>query len=483
MKIKKYSVQLLLFILLIMTSMISCKTTTEDKPDLLVLTDVGADPDDIQSLRRLLLYSHEFNIKGLIATSTGRSINEHLIHDAITDFEKVRDNLLLHAKGYPTADELRAVVSKGQVNRGAENLSPGLSTPGSQHIIDVVDATDQLLYITIWGGAHDLAQALLDIKSTRSSEEINEFISKIRVYAIGDQDLVFTSSSKGTGEWIRENFPNLIYIESGPPWRALQSASFRGMYQNDSRGGDHPSLPLVKPGLENLNNTAWVLENVTSWGPLGEGYPAEVNQNPGSERNTKGVKEGDTPSWFYVLRNGLSDPEYPEWGGWGGRFENREAGHYIDAEDDHWSGEDDASLRRKWAVARWREAFQNDFAARMRWCKLSYAEANHNPVAVVGKDTSREVIIKIVKQGETVTLDASASYDPDGDNLSVNWWIYHEASSSAEANISNNQESIATVEIPASASPGDVHIILEVTDDGTPALTAYRRVIIKVNNN
>ena len=167
-------------------------------------------------------------------------------------------------------------------------------------------------------------------------------------------------------------------------------------------------------------------------------------------------------------------------GGWGGRFVHQSGGHYIDAEDDHWSGEKDASLRRKWSVARWREAYQNDFAARMRWNLLPFAEANHNPVAIIDKDASRSIIKRKVKPGKTITLDASSSYDPDKDKISFNWWIYNEISTS-KVNLSNTSEPVVKIEVPLSASQGEVHVILELKDDGDPQLSAYRRVILKIN--
>jgi hypothetical protein len=251
------------------------------------------------------------------------------------------------------------------------------------------------------------------------------------------------------------------------------------MYQNDSRGGDHPSLPLVKPGIEQMNNQQWIQENVNAWGPLGEGYPPSVGQNPGSDRNTKGVKEGDTPSWFFVLQNGLGNPEHPEWGGWGGRFVHHERGHFTDAEDDHWSGEKDPALRRKWTVARYREAYQNDFAARMRWCKLSYANANHNPVAVIGKDKSCKILHMNVRLGQNINIDASGSYDPDGDQIGFKWWIYNEISAS-DVILNNQGKPVVNMEIPESASGKEIHLVLEVTDNGTPWLVSYRRVILHV---
>ena len=207
-------------------------------------------------------------------------------------------------------------------------------------------------------------------------------MAKIRVNAIGDQDSKYHPQAKGTGAWILENFPAIRYVQAGPLWitRPTNTALYRGIYQNDSDSDQQPIKTLVKPGQE-FNQIEWVKANISKWGTYGANYPADVNFIPNTPRNTSGVKEGDTPSWFLVLPNGLSDPAHPEWGGWGGRLEHDTRGHFTDAQDDHWSGDADGCLRRKWTVARWREAFQNDFAARMSWTVLPYKEANHTKAA------------------------------------------------------------------------------------------------------
>ena len=115
------------------------------RPRLLVLTDIGGDPDDEQSMRHLLVYANEFRIEGLIATSDNiprkgynHQIRTDLIIKAIKAYGEVRDNLILHAPNYPTAESLLKVVHGGQVNRGVENLAAGKETSGSKHIIRTV---------------------------------------------------------------------------------------------------------------------------------------------------------------------------------------------------------------------------------------------------------------------------------------------------------------------------------------------------------
>ena len=486
----KLAAKLLAILLIILNTIQALADNGNTKKSrLLILTDIGGDPDDIQSMRRLLLYSNEFRIEGLVATSTlvkgtigtqaEYRVYDSLIHLAIDDYAKVLPQLQKHAAGFPSTEYLHQQVFRGQPVRSVDSLKAGLSTPGSRHIIDVVDAGKELLHISIWGGAHDLAQALLDVRSSRTKEETNDFVSRLRIYAINDQDKKFHPHGKGTGEWIRANFPQLWYIEAGPTWMNVFSACYRGMYQNDAAGGSYETIRLVPPGIEKMNQMAWLKTNVFPKGALGAGYPAGVGQNPRTNRNTQGVKEGDTPSWFYFLVNGLSDPEHPEWGCWGGRFEHDVDGHFVDAQDNHWTGSQQSAVRRKWTVARWREAYQNDFAGRMQWCISDYNKANHNPLAVIDNDKSKAIIYKDIEAGQSLLADATSSTDPDSNAITFKWWIYQEASSST-AILKVPQKGKVQVETSALSPKGEIHLILEVQDNGKPALTSYRRIVIRV---
>ncbi|HVR71896.1 MAG TPA: nucleoside hydrolase-like domain-containing protein [Vicinamibacteria bacterium] len=451
----------------------------DSRPRLLVLTDIGGDPDDIQSLRRLMLYANEFRIEGLVASASGtpgevgRDVTRpDLIRLVLDDYAAVRDNLARHAPGYPRADELRRVVGSGSPLRGVSHLGVGRSTEGSQLIAAALRASPEPLYVAVWGGAHDLAQALHDVREASPPGTAGQVVSRLRAYAIADQD-------GGTGAWIRREFEDVRYVETGPPGMDRFAALFRGMYQNDSPGGGVP-LPLVDDETAASNQEAWVEEHVRSGhGPLGAGYPLVV-QNPPAPRHTRGVKEGDTPSWFFAFANGLGDPDQPTWGGWGGRFRPGQGGHFTDAEDDHPSGSADAAVRRKWTVARWRRAYQNDFRARMDWCVQPFARANHNPVAAVNADRSRRPLRLDVRPGERMVLDAGGSTDPDGDRLGFRWWVYREASSGdAAVALSGADGPRATASVAAEGA-GTVHVVLEVLDGGTPPLSAYRRVLLQV---
>ena len=457
-------------------------TTALARPNLIVTTDIGGDPDDQQSMRRLMLYSNEFNILSLVASASGipgqlkqAVVQPQCIQEIIKDYAAVQPSLS-HYGDYPSPEDLAARVKSGNPNRGVEAIGEGKDTEGSNDIIAQVDGATRRVCITIWGGATDVAQALFRVRASRSAPETDRFTDKIIIYAIGDQDA--WKEQPGTVDWIQQQFPKLKLVMSRPHNLPKQTELTRGMYQNDSKV-NNVTLPIVEDDVAPLNQEAWLDVHVlNNHGPLGARYPANVVQNAQTKRNTKGIKEGDTPSWFYFLPHGLSDPEQPPWGGWGGRFQLTSNSYYTDGQDNHFSGNPDEALRRKWTVARWRKAYQNDFQARMDRCVS--LTANRNPIAVVNGDSSQEIIRRNAAAGGTVKLDAGGSSDPDnGQTLSWKWWVYQEAGSFAgDISIANPTSSQISVPLPPETAGQQIHVILEVTDNGEPALTSYRRVVI-----
>ena len=412
----------------------------ETKPRLVVMTDIGGDPDDEQSLVRFLLYACDFEVEGL-CTGFGHGhyqvTHPELIRKAADAYGQVLPQLRQHREDFPSHEELVGLIKDGS-NGDPHSVGPGRDSEASEWIIRVLDRDDpRPVWFTIWGGPRELAQAIWKVQTTRSAEELAAFKRKIRVHSIADQDR--------TAGWIKTNHPDVFWIYS----RNL----FRGIW---------------KEGDQAIVSPAWLERNVrTGHGPLGPLYPAKA-------AGKAGVKEGDTPSFFYVLPNGLSDPEHPEWGNWGGRFQPSGRGReYLPAADLH-NGRPDLL----YTIHRWREAYQNAFEARMDWCVLGPDKANHAPTAVCNGDTSRLVLQQKVKPGDTVTLSAGGSSDPDGDRLRYHWWIYKEAGTCpGEVPITGTDTAEATINVPPQAA-GEIHVILEVTDNGAPPLTAYRRVIL-----
>lgn len=449
-----------------------------DKHRTIILTDIEADPDDTQSLTRLLLYSNQIDIKGIIATTSTHlrnSIHPQSIKRIIEDYRKIYPTLSLHESDYPLADNLINLVKSGSPVYGMSGVGKGKDTEGSDWIIKILEEKDERpLYISVWGGTNTLAQALHKIKVQKSKAKAERLISKLRIYAISDQD--------DSGIWIRNKFPELFYIVSPGKYERSTWLAINQVVQN---------------GINNeVISNKWIADNIQQGhGPLGASYP-----------DVMWGMEGDTPAFLWLIPNGLNAPEHPDWGSWGGRYElyqpefiaDEGAGGvktepetrpiWTNAKDQYiptvynafgraFKKLNEATLNDNRAtILRWREDFQNDFAARIDWTVKPYEEANHPPVPVLIHED-----ILTLKSGQWFTLNATGTYDPDGDHLSYLWFSYPEAGSYKEPIIKEIENSYrANIVIPKVNRPETAHIILKVTDHGQPHLSRYKRIIINI---
>lgn len=463
------------------TMMASHASTSPLKQRVIILTDVENEPDDAESLVRLMLYTNEIDVKGIVATTSTHMRNRvapETIHKIVDAYGKVRSNLVLHQKDYPTEAYLHSVIKKGTALYGMQAVGKKKTSEGAEWIIKTLKEQDERpLWICAWGGVNTLAQALYQMREEMPAKQLAQYISKIRVYTISDQD--------DSGIWIRKNFPSLFYIVSP------------GGYGNATWGG----MNAVANGADNEKvSNSWIAENIQQGhGPLGACYP-----------DVAYGMEGDTPSWLSLIPNGLNAPEHPNWGGWGGRYEyytpdikdcdpNGFNGNVPIEEEPHaiWSNAIDTFhpfVYNKYGVAmkeeaevtckgyqetiwRWRTEIQNDFAARMDWCIKPYNQANHAPVAIL--DHPNEMT---VKSGANFMLSAENCTDPDGDNLSYLWIYYPEAGSYHGAVNMMGSKNIhhIYVEAPKVNKEETLHFILKLTDKGTPALSSYQRIIVHV---
>jgi hypothetical protein len=188
-------------------------------------------------------------------------------------------------------------------------------------------------------------------------------------------------------------------------------------------------------------------------------------------------KEGDTMTFLYLVPTGMNDPQQPTWGSWAGRYGRndtfQDAPYYWANLEDDWQGR----RHRDNTLKRWAVHIQNDFKARMDWCVNEFAGANHPPVPHVEGSWQRRVA-----QGEIVGLNASRSSDPDGQALEFEWFIYHEPGSYAGSvpELRDTTAPRASFIAPAVTTPQTIHVIVAVTDRGSPPLTRYKRVIVTV---
>ena len=449
-----------------------------EKKRLFVLTDIEADPDDSQSLVRLLLYANDIDIEGLVATTSAPQrdrVAPETIRKILRAYGKAHANLSLHDPQYPAEQTLQRLVAEGPVAYGMAGVGAGRDSTGSEALVRALESPDpRPLWVSVWGGPNVLAQALFKIKATRTAAQAEVLYRKLRVYTISDQD--------DSGPWIRRTFPNVFYIVT--PW-AWSRATWGAM----ARQYEHSDNGVVTP--------EWLASNIQQGhGPLGAEYP-----------DTAYGMEGDTPSFLGLVPNGLNDLEHPNWGSWGGRYElyvpvvpNPMPAGGIGLNDPEtrpiWTNADDtfpmpvSGGRNRQPPAfevkdnyvtlwRWRTEYQNDFAARMLWATKSPAEANHPPVVKVNGPTRFTV-----RSGDVFKLDADGTWDPDGDSLSYFWFQYPEAGTYSGivsfGNLSQRLYNVHHITAPEVTKEETAHFILRVTDKGSPAITRYKRVIVTI---
>lgn len=444
---KKFVAILLLFVPLLAQRTLAQSLLPNEKNRVIVTTDLGGtDPDDIQSMVHLLVCSNVYDIEGLVSSQVWMTDLDKTgkIKEVVERFGEVLPRLKKHAPGYPDLDYLRSIVKRGQAVSNMDGVGEGKDSPGSELIIAAVDkkGDDRPVWVIAWGGMNTIAQAIWKVRHTRSESEFKRFLGKIRIYDILGQD--------DAGAWIAHNFPDVLYIRNKHVY---------GWQSSDE----------------------WVREHIQSHGSLGKVYPNRV-----------WVFEGDSPSFLYLYANGLNVPDSVDYGGWGGRFSKEMQSGLRGMDFIEKSGKDETQYDPYYmyvsapegvqAINKWQHHIWNDFEARMRWAATDRFEAaNHHPVAIVNGERSLRCLYVDAKAGETLTFDASQSEDVDNDNLSYNWSVYAEPSTYKDkVAVKSGKLPLCHVAVPHDASGKTIHLILEVTDDGTPNLTAYKRIVLRV---
>ena len=460
--------------LLLTTALVATSTlAAPERPRVIVTSD--GEIDDECSMVRFLLFANEWDIEGIITSSSQYHWQGHKwagddwARPYLDAYAKVYPNLIKHDRNYPTPEFLQSRTLLGNVKKEGEMEEV---TPGSKRIVDALldDSDPRPIWIQAWGGPNTIARALKTIEE-QHPQKMAAVAKKIRFYFIWEQDN--THQSYIRPHWGKFNIPTII------------SDQFIALaYENQRR-----SVPQEK---QHYFSAAWMNQNILrDHGPLLALYKAH---DDGRFRS-----EGDSPAFLHTIPNGLRSMESPDWGGWGGRFVRVRNNTWLDPvlepsyryPEGRWYGNsawgrirakkefpNDAALTAylepQW---RWIDAIQNDFAARADWCVKPYDQANHPPVVKLANASDLKV-----RPGEKVSLSAKETTDPDRDKLTYKWWQYGDADTYKGAvRIENSGQQDASFTIPADAKAGEtIHVICEVTDAGTPPLTRYQRVVITV---
>lgn len=481
-----------------------------NKARTIVTTD--GEVDDMNSFLRYLLYSDSFDTEGIVLTSSvyhyaGNGENgidpfrwtgTEWINEYIDLYAKVYNNLKIHSSEYPSPDYLKSIYHVGNIESPGEMTK---ETAGSKFIEDylVNDQDPRKLYIQTWGGTNTTARALKSIEEKYADKPNWESLKrrieeKVIIYIILDQDETYS-------EYIAKNWDIEVINDRFNFWYFAYA------------------WKMVEPELALKLQPKWQLHLRDNFGPLlkkyaligdgnildGEleeeqrGIDLYLDKNPDYARYDF-ISEGDSPSFFYLLNNGLRNSENPQFGGWGGRFEVVDGTRkYINSAMDY--NPYNQRYESQYTLTRWFDDIQDDFKGRASWCTAeSFDDAAHYPlVKIIGGEDI------FVHPGEAIEIRTFAS-DLNNRSLAFKWWHYHEASSyqsnpKVEGNefesmgllfgkvsekfekppldrvkITNDKKDKVQITIPKDIQTGEtIHIILEVTN-GT--LTTYKRVIL-----
>jgi len=517
----KVSVYILIAVFIgLLTNVVKAQSLNEEMRSRIIIT---ADPelDDNNSLIRFLLYSSDLDVEGLIYASSGYhwkgdgkgnrwyvpgreytrfgldtcpcktwrwSKNERFIDNAVEAYAKVYSNLRVHNPNYPSPVLLKAKIRYGNVEFDGDISK---NSPGSDLIKSLMlDDKPGRLFITAWGGQSTIARALKSIQeeyeNTTQWEAVKmKIYRKVVLLPSGDQDDTYA-------KYIKPNWPNIDYREftGGPNYG----------YGAQLRAKPQDSIYLT---------SSWMKKNVSDRGPLGalyrvwgdgkqmvkgdrmdyfgfSGYTNEQLRKMGyavwTPVQEKGswIGEGDDFTYMNMLGNGLRAYEEGTYGGWGGReLPNKQPNALSLATDTSQQAMVTAlsTLNKKAnAYPDFFPAAQQDFAARLKWSVTpKYSGANHAPVVKIEGPLN-----VLASPGETIKLNGAIS-DPDGDKVSIKWRQFPVGTYPGKISISNADMTQVKVPVPKDAVSGQtIHVILEVTDSGSPFLTGYQRVIITV---
>lgn len=471
------------------------------RPQTVVMTD--GEVDDMDSFLRFLLYTNELDVRGIVYTASmwhyrgdgkGTEFTTRMdivkkyhpgyhtslrwcgtdwIDTYLDHYEEAYPTLVAHDARYPKAGDLRALVKIGNIDFEGDMKE---ETEGSKWIESLLMEEDAApIYFETWGGANTFARALLSIEERYGHapdwEAIKDRVSRKAVlYNIMDQDDTYQT-------YIKVHWPKIRVL-----FNSWQFGSLAYIWPR-----------VVPESQQKYFRGAWMKEHILK-GPIGSHYMTygDGHKLEGDPEDTFGsleaakragygkydlISEGDSPSFLFLVPNGLRSEEDGRFGGWSGRLSPSVSTPSV--QEDNIGSYDynpETGKRDKYySQTRWIGDFQNDFAARIDWTMKPYGEANHAPVVEAEGACDFEA-----KEGALVKLGVRAK-DPDGDTLSYRWYPYEEGGTYlAPIELSQNG-STAEFAVPENAKSGDtIHIICAAEDSGTPPLTRYVRFVITV---
>ena len=414
------SVRLVLIVLASVAFGGPCTLMASDKPRVIVTSD--GEIDDECSIVRFLLYANEWDIEAIVTSSSQYHWQGHKwagddwVQPYLDAYARVYPNLVKHDSEYPTPEFLRSRTALGNVKSEGDMEE---ETAGSRLIVKSIAGRDRR--------STDLATGVGRTKHHRAGIKDDRGEASQRRWPQWRRRCDSSSSGSKTirtrtyirPHWGKYNIPTIV---------SDQFVAFAYHWEK-----------ILPKQTHDVLRGEWMTRHILQdHGPLCALYKAH---DDGRFRS-----EGDSPAFMHTIPTGLRSMESPDWGGWGGRYVRVRENTWLDPvlqpgyeyPEGRWytsnawgrsrmrknianDQELAAYLKPMW---RWFDAIQNDFASRADWCVKPYDQANHPPVVKL----THALDLK-VRPGDSVSLNAKGTTDPDGDALTYRWWQYEEADS------------------------------------------------------
>ncbi len=391
-------------------------------------------------------------------------------------YAKAYPNLIKHDASFPSPEYLCSITKVGNIEFEGDIR---YDSEGSDMIKNILlDEDDEPIYLQSWGGVNTIVRALVSIYEQYHDKDnwnviYDKVVKKTRILGV----------MKGVGQdnsyldaKIPELYPDLIL---------LHPEFFYGTYfapingQKDSletyhakwlcehiHTGDNPLMDeyhLMGDGREIKGEADIYQFGLT--GVLDFGFPGT---KPYKAETYDFIGEGDSNTYMPLFDFGLRGNENYAYPGVLGRlFTN---GEEPKKSYDYQKGEEGS-------VNPFERAYQDDWAARAKWCINDYEHANHAPIVHVCSDF-------VVEAGECVELDGVVR-DPDGDQVTTIWEHYpnfdHYSGEAHDLRVFEPWKLHTYFTVPKDAVSGDYFIlILRAIDDAELPMTSYGTVVVHV---
>lgn len=492
------------------------------KPRTIITTDMEC--DDMNSLIHLCLYLNEFELEGIVYTSSQFHFNGDGVHTlgevtphyccqgmrGIEDendptypspdtpdlksyrpfemgwienlfrneYAAVYPKLSQHAEGFPTPEEMLDKIYLGNYEFEGDVRH---ETDGSRMIEScIMDEREDTLYLQSWGGVNTIVRALMSIHEKYGNtpewpavrKKVTDKIAILGVFGGYGQDNSFLDQK------IPEIYPGIKCLRA-----EYQYASFLTAHicQEDTR-------PLMQSEymfshIKDGHGPLLAKYSLYGDGTIFEGEPYRCQM--GIRPIIDWPIPGFVPHHFDkydILGEGDSDTYIPLMTCFGLRgLDNYRYGTVlgqlrVDDNKPHAMGEMMGGPKPDRRSNPFLRAYHEDFAARADWCVKDYDEANHNPVVEVTETDMKAA------PGETVKLQCSVS---DVRPYSAKWWLYEDGSSYegdfAAVPVKETLGLKMTFAVPADAKPGDwFNLIQTVKNEAENPMTSYAQIIVHI---